>query len=297
MPRRSRQLASIAAASALLIAAGAAADGEEELDLDELEEDVGCDASAGGDVEELIEDQPEDRTIDTPVPTRWRESAGLQCHRYRGRRMCEGPRRVPQPFGPAAALAERLGIDEERAPRLVMNGAPPREWVQLAGESVGPGLLWPVPEGRLWRDYGRHRAIVRTRRTRGRRIQHNGVDIGATEGAAIRAVNDGLVVYSFNGMSGYGNAVLLLHADGTISLYGHCRATYVFAGQQVRRGQVIAEVGQTGLAHGAHLHFEWRRDGRPLDPLPHFVGREDGDADEDAPDEGGEDAELSAVTP
>ncbi len=293
MPRRASQIALPLAA--LLVAAGAAADGEDEdLALDaELEAEVGCDASAGGDVAELIADQPEDRTIDTPIPTRWRPDEGLQCHRYHGRRMCEGPRRVPEPFGPAAELAERLGIEETRAARLVMNGEPPREWVEAAEGSVGPGLLWPVPEGRLWRGYGRHRAIVRTRRTRGRRIQHNGVDIGATEGSAIRAVNDGLVVYSFNGMSGYGNAVLLLHADGTITLYGHCRATYVFAGQRVRRGQVIAEVGQTGLAHGAHLHFEWRRNGQPLDPLEHFVGTpsaEDAETDDeaaaDAADEG-----------
>jgi murein DD-endopeptidase MepM/ murein hydrolase activator NlpD len=103
---------------------------------------------------------------------------------------------------------------------------------------------------------------------------HNGVDIGAREGAPVRAVNDGLVAYSFNGMSGYGNSVLLLHADGSVTLYAHCRATYVFAGQRVRRGQVIAEVGETGLARGAHLHFEWRRDGQPLNPIPHFVGRD-----------------------
>jgi murein DD-endopeptidase MepM/ murein hydrolase activator NlpD len=83
------------------------------------------------------------------------------------------------------------------------------------------------------------------------------------------------VLYSFNGMRGYGNSVLLLHADGTVSLYAHCQETYVFAGQRVERGQVIAAVGDTGLAHGAHLHFEWRRNGQPLDPLEHFVGRED----------------------
>ena len=276
--------------AALLFAAAAHADGEAELAPDELEEDVGCDASAGGDVAELVEDQPEDRTLPTPLPIRWRPSEGPECHRFRGRRMCEGPRRVPEPFGPAAEFAARLGIDERQAPRILMNGPPPRAWVEAAEGSVGPGLLWPVPEGRLWRGYGRHRPIARTRRTRGRRVQHNGVDIGAPEGAAIRAVNDGLVVYSFNGMRGYGNAVLLLHPDGTVTLYGHCRATYVFAGQRVRRGQVIAEVGQTGLAHGAHLHFEWRRDDVPLDPRPHFVGREPAETEE------GE-ADLAAAAP
>ncbi len=244
---------------------GAAADDEG------LEQEAGCDASAGGDAEELAQDQPVDATA--PMPTAWRDSTGRQCRRHRGRRTCDGPRRVPEPFGPAAAFAEALGLVEARVPRQLMQSPPPRPWVEAVGGSAGPGLLWPVPEGRLGRGLGRHRPLtrVRGRRPRGR-VMHNGVDINAREGALIRAVNDGLVAYSFNGMSGYGNAVLLLHGDGTVTLYGHCRATYVFAGQRVRRGQVIGEVGETGLAHGPHLHFEWRRDGRPLDPVPHFVG-------------------------
>jgi len=142
---------------------------------------------------------------------------------------------------------------------------------------MGAGLLWPVPEGRLWRGFGMQREITprrgRGRLRRGRRQRlHRGVDIGAPAGSLIRAVNDGLVLYSFNSMRGYGNSVVLLHPDGTVTLYAHCQATYVFAGQRVARGRVIAEVGHTGLAHGDHLHFEWRRNGRPLNPGAHFVG-------------------------
>ncbi len=283
----------------LLLAADAAADPSDPTDerateaLDDearddapLEPDVGCDASAGGeaDVEELVEDQPEDRTIATPMPTRWLESHGRDCRRYHGRRVCDGPRRVPEPFGPAADFAAQLGLDERAVARVALTDAPPRPWVDAVQGDMGPGLLWPVPGGHLWRGFGRHRVIIQPRRggrlRHGRRrIPHPGVDIGAPPGTPIRAVNDGLVVYSWNGMRGYGNAVLLVHADGTLTLYGHCRATYVFPGQQVRRGQVIAEVGDTGLAHGPHLHFEWRRGGQPVDPLAHFVGREGEDGD------------------
>lgn len=255
--------------------------GDVSADLNGLEtDDYECDASAGGeaDVEELVEDAVPDRTIDTPMPTVWRESSGRQCQRYRGRAVCDGPRRVPEPFGAAAEFARTLGIDEARAGHIGMTGEPPEAWVNAVGGDVGAGLLWPVPEGRLWRGYGTQRRIIRRNgrlaRARATR-QHQGVDIGAPAGSAIRAVNDGLVLYSFNGMRGYGNSVLLLHADRTVSLYAHCRATLVFAGQRVERGQVIGEVGATGLAHGPHLHFEWRRSGRPLDPLPHFVGRTD----------------------
>lgn len=282
MPRR---LATPLAAAAILFAAGASAD-EGELAYDDAAE-IGCDASAGGDadVEELVGDQPGDRTIPTPAPVAWRESAGRQCRRYRGRRVCDGPRRVPEPHGPAAALARQLGLDDEtRVARELMQGPPRPEWVQAVGGGPSAGLLWPVPEGRLWRGFGMHRSVSRRRGRRSRRrVMHNGVDIGAAEGTPMRAVNDALVAYSNNGMRGYGNSVVLLHADGTITLYAHCHRTYVFAGERVQRGQVIAEVGDTGLARGAHLHFEWRRDGRPLDPLPFFVGRADEGTAGDAP--------------
>ncbi|HJL19680.1 MAG TPA: M23 family metallopeptidase [Sandaracinaceae bacterium LLY-WYZ-13_1] len=250
--------------------------------------EAGCDSAAGreADVEELVADAPRDRTIETPRPTRWRESRGRQCRRYHGRAFCDGPRRVPEPHGPAAERAADLGLDDERrAGRMALNAEPDEAWLEAVEGSQGAGLLWPVPDGRLWRGFGRHRELRRgrngrVRRGRRRRL-HRGVDIGAEEGSPIRAVNDGLVVYSYNGLRGYGNSVVLLHADGTVTLYAHCHATYVFAGQQVRRGQVIGEVGHTGLAHGDHLHFEWRRAGRPRDPGPHFLGR---DVDEDAAD-------------
>ncbi len=244
-----------------------------------LEAEAGCDAGAGGDVDELVEDEGEDRTLPTPPPTAWRTSRTRQCRRHRGRLVCDGPLRVPAPYGAAAERARRLGLDDEvRAGRIAMTREPEEAWVEAVGGRMGAGMLWPVPEGRLWRGFGLHRVLtpVRGRVRRGRRRRlHRGVDIGASAGSAIRAVDDGLVLFSFNSMRGYGNAVVLLHADRTVTLYAHCQATLVFAGQRVRRGQVIAEVGHTGLAHGDHLHFEWRRAGRPLNPIRRFVGGPD----------------------
>jgi len=296
MSRRSRRkLTALFAAAACLAAStfflrpeGADADqatagdeespGRAEPDPD-VQEEAGCDPSAGGDAEELLADQPADRTLRTPRPTHWRDNHGRQCRRYHGRAFCDGPRRVPEPHGPALELARRLGLDDERqAARQALHGEPPEEWLDAVEGEMGPGLLWPVPDGRMWRGFGRHRELVRRhgrlRRGRRRRL-HPGVDIGAPEGSLIRAVDDGLVVYSQNGMRGYGNSLLVLHLDGSVTLYAHCRATYVFAGQQVRRGQVVGEVGHTGLAHGDHLHLEWRHRGRPRDPFPFFVDRPD----------------------
>jgi murein DD-endopeptidase MepM/ murein hydrolase activator NlpD len=99
---------------------------------------------------------------------------------------------------------------------------------------------------------------------------HEGIDIAAPEGSAIRAVQNGLVVYSDNALTGYGNLVIVLHKDGSVALYAHCRSTFVFAGQRVERGQVLGEIGHTGFAQGPHLHFEYRVNGYARDPLEHF---------------------------
>jgi murein DD-endopeptidase MepM/ murein hydrolase activator NlpD len=191
--------------------------------------------------------------------------------------MCEGPRRVPLLDGEALAHAESLGLIGGGVARAATAAAPPSRWVdaaRTAGAAAPEDLLWPVPEGRLWRGYGPRQGFRRTRhglvRTR-RRHMHQGVDIGARQGSVIVAVADGLVAYSDNGMSGYGNAVLLVHADCAVSMYAHCYETYVLPGQLVRRGQVIAAVGQTGIAHGAHLHFEYRERGQTVDPYRRFT--------------------------
>jgi murein DD-endopeptidase MepM/ murein hydrolase activator NlpD len=207
-------------------------------------------------------------------PFLWAPGEGEQCRTYNGRSFCDGPRRVPAPWGKPLALAEELGIVERRAGRMALYEPMPAEWAAAVEGEAPEELLWPVPDGQLTRRFGNLRELIRRdgRVTRGpRRIPHPGVDISAAVGDPIVAAADGMVVYSNNDMRGYGNALVLLHADGSTTLYAHCEATYAFRGQQVRRGQILGEVGQTGLAHNPHLHFEWRRDGEPLDPEDIFV--------------------------
>ena len=173
---------------------------------------------------------------------------------------------APLPHGEAAELAKTLGLGTRRAASVLQRQAPLPEWLAAIGGEESDGdapLYWPVDEGQLWRGYGpvRHR---------GRRRFHRGVDIGAPAGSLIRSVRRGLVAYSDNGIDGYGNLMLIIHADTTVAWYAHCQASYVFAGQVVLRGQVIGEVGATGLAYGTHLHFEMRREGHPFNPMPLF---------------------------
>lgn len=95
---------------------------------------------------------------------------------------------------------------------------------------------------------------------------HSGVDYAAAHGTAVMAAGNGKVVSAgWNG--GYGKAVVIRHASGTETLYGHLSAFGVRAGQDVTAGRVIGNVGSTGQSTGPHLHYEVRRGGRPVDPL------------------------------
>ena len=96
---------------------------------------------------------------------------------------------------------------------------------------------------------------------------HAGLDLTAPEGTEILASRRGRVIYSGDGFRGYGNMIVLDHADGFVSVYAHASALVVQEGEEVAAGQTIARVGHTGNATAPHLHFEIREGDRPLDPL------------------------------
>ncbi len=99
--------------------------------------------------------------------------------------------------------------------------------------------------------------------------QHNGIDLGAPEGAPIAAAADGRVV-SAGPVAGYGNLTVVQHANALATLYAHQSSILVEPGQAVRSGDVIGLVGCTGYCTGPHLHFEVRVDGTPVDPQAWF---------------------------
>jgi murein DD-endopeptidase MepM/ murein hydrolase activator NlpD len=94
---------------------------------------------------------------------------------------------------------------------------------------------------------------------------HTGIDVAAQEGSAILAAASG-VVRTAGRRGGYGNAVEIDNGRGITTLYGHASAVNVKPGQHVDAGESIALVGHTGRATGSHLHFEVRKDGKPIDP-------------------------------
>ena len=115
--------------------------------------------------------------------------------------------------------------------------------------------------------------------TSGPIIQHftgnsgnNGVDISGRKGILIRAAADGLVVYAGSGLRGYGQLLIIQHNDVFLSAYAHNQALLVSEGTTVRSGQTVAEMGDTD-AESTRLHFEIRRDGKPVNPLDYLPDR------------------------
>ena len=94
---------------------------------------------------------------------------------------------------------------------------------------------------------------------------HSGIDIAAQEGSPVLAAAPG-VVRRAGQRGGYGNAVEIDNGGGISTLYGHASAVAVQEGQSVKAGEPVAFVGHTGRATGPHLHFEVRKDGKPIDP-------------------------------
>jgi lipoprotein NlpD len=101
---------------------------------------------------------------------------------------------------------------------------------------------------------------------------NKGIDIAGELGQPVLAASDGAVVYAGSGLRGYGELVIIKHSDTYVSAYGHNRRLLVQEGQQVKAGQKIAEMGSTGTDR-VKLHFEIRRQGKPVDPLQYLPKR------------------------
>jgi murein DD-endopeptidase MepM/ murein hydrolase activator NlpD len=100
----------------------------------------------------------------------------------------------------------------------------------------------------------------------GRMRLHQGIDIPAKRGTPIEAAAAGTVVFAGRN-KGYGNMVMIEHADGRRTLYAHAQKLFVTAGDTVAAGETIAAVGSTGHSTGSHLHFEVREGNRSVNPL------------------------------
>lgn len=135
-----------------------------------------------------------------------------------------------------------------------MPGPPKTDLRELAQREADLSFTWPV-SGAVSSRFGQRNGRP-----------HEGIDIPARKGTRIRAAEAGRVIHSGANLGAYGRVVIIKHAGRYQTVYAHNRRNLVRKGEFVEKGQTIAEVGKSGNASGAHVHFEIRRDRRPLDP-------------------------------
>ncbi len=126
----------------------------------------------------------------------------------------------------------------------------------------GSRFVWPV-DGELVSKFG----------PAGKGLHNDGINIAVREGAEVRAAENGVVAYSGNELQGFGNLLLIKHADGWMTAYAHNKELLVKRGDEVKRGQVISRAGQSGNVRSPQLHFELRRGTRAVDPLRYLDSR------------------------
>lgn len=172
-----------------------------------------------------------------------------------------GATKVAAPLAKAAAPAQEVFVQPLALP--VETPEPAFEFLEpVPGQAVNsPFGLRRMP----WENHGR---------------LHEGVDIAAPAGAKVVAVEDGVITRAGSNGS-YGRFVEVRHSDGLVSFYAHLGRIdqAAQAGVAVKAGTTIGRIGSTGTSTGPHLHFEIRRQDRPLNPLA-FIGREFATADD-----------------
>lgn len=170
----------------------------------------------------------------------------------------------PKPAAPIAALREvpasSLPANDKPAIDALNSAAGESKPMQTASidpeETVGgPMFRWPV-RGRVISEFGSKPGGAR----------NDGINLAVPEGTPVKAAGDGSVIYAGNELQGFGNLVLIRHADGWVSAYAHNSEIMVKRGDEVQRGQVISKAGATGNVTQPQVHFELRQGNRPVDP-------------------------------
>lgn len=133
--------------------------------------------------------------------------------------------------------------------------APPAPVAETAAPAATIEMRWPV-QGPVLSTFG----------PKGQGLNNDGVNIGAPKGTPVVAAANGMVVYAGNEMKGFGNLILIRHANGWVTAYAHLDRTLVAKDSVVAQGDMIGTVGKTGNVPSPQLHFETRQNGKPVDP-------------------------------
>jgi murein DD-endopeptidase MepM/ murein hydrolase activator NlpD len=129
-------------------------------------------------------------------------------------------------------------------------------------DSENPLLDWPVDSAKF------SRGFMPNKRPR----PHLGIDLAAKRKTNILAAQTGNVIYAGRGFNGYGRFIIIEGKNNFATFYGHLDKILVKTGDSVERGQLLGLMGDSGRAHGVHLHFELRHNLKPVDPLDYLPG-------------------------
>jgi len=165
----------------------------------------------------------------------------------------EKPQTAPSTVASIPAQRANIATPEPTAPETAAKTAEP------AGSM--PTFRWPV-HGRVISSFGA--------RVNGQ--PNDGINVAVPEGTPVKAAEGGVVAYAGNELKGFGNLVLVRHANGYVSAYAHASEIAVKRGDTIKRGQVVAKAGQTGNVTSPQLHFEIRKGSTPVDPSQFLAG-------------------------
>jgi murein DD-endopeptidase MepM/ murein hydrolase activator NlpD len=189
---------------------------------------------------------------------------------------------------PGTSLAEEEAQQAAKAGGAPKKDTPPTAPISASNETTGPSgpgsstpstphvatneqlpapdamsrnsFRWPV-RGRVVSGFG----------TKSDGGNNDGIDLAVPQGTSVMAAENGVVAYAGNELKGYGNLILIRHANNWVSAYAHNEEILVKRGDKVRRGQIIAKAGATGSVNQPQVHFELRKGSRPVDPTK-FMG-------------------------
>jgi murein DD-endopeptidase MepM/ murein hydrolase activator NlpD len=175
------------------------------------------------------------------------DAAGAEAGAKQSARANNTPGNKP---GDAAASPETTGDGAKRVASVDQLPAP---------DPMSGNFRWPV-KGRVISGFG----------TRPDGGHNDGIDVAVPQGTSVKAAENGVVAYSGNELKGYGNLVLIRHANNWVSAYANNEELLVKRGDKVRRGQIIAKAGATGAVSQPQVHFELRKGSRPVDPTKYM---------------------------
>jgi murein DD-endopeptidase MepM/ murein hydrolase activator NlpD len=175
-------------------------------------------------------------------------------------RRAAAPGAAPKPTGRTFTPPPLATAAPAQAPAAVASVAPPaaaKMPLQEPAMSGADKFRWPVT-GKVVTSFASS--------------NDTGINIAAPAGTPVKAVENGTVIYVGSGVEGYGNLVLIRHANGYVSAYANLKDASVAKGKVVGRGDIIGSVGATGSVSSPQLHFELRKGATPVDPVPLLAG-------------------------